>query len=78
MPEGCCKNEKQVIKIKENFTSTQAVKITPTELTVFVVGFVPALKFSLTNNYTAILCADSKAPPGKPVSLSILYRSILI
>lgn len=79
MPEGCCKNETQVIKIKENFTPTQTVTLPSTDfITVFVLAFVQTFNFSLTENDTNDLYADSHAPPGKSVARTILYRSILI
>lgn len=79
MPKGCCKNETQVLKLKENFTSTQTVDIPSSNfLTSFVLAFVQVFNFSLTGCDTASLYADSQAPPGKPVSRTILYRSILI
>ena len=79
MPEGCCKNETQIIKIKEHFTPTQTVSLPSTDfIAIFVLAFVETLNFSLTENNKISSYADSHAPPGKPVSRTILYRSILI
>ncbi|MGE0569284.1 MAG: hypothetical protein AB7O73_15200, partial [Bacteroidia bacterium] len=73
MPEGCCKNETQVIKIKENFTPTQTVTLPSTDfITVFVLAFVEIFNFSLTENNTIGQYADSHAPPSRPVSRIIL------
>ena len=79
MPKGCCKNESQFIKIKENFTPTPSVNIPSTDyIKIFVLAFVTTFNSSLTENGIADLFADSHAPPGKPVSLNILYRLIRI
>lgn len=79
MPEGCCKNETQLIKINENFTPIQTLDIPSADfITVFGLAFVQTFNFFLTENNTAGLFADPHAPPGKPVSYPILYRSILI
>lgn len=80
MPEGCCKNETEVIKIKEGFSPTQTVNLPSTDfIAAFVLAFVQTFNFSLAGCDTTNLYADSHAPPsGKHVSLTILYRSILI
>ncbi len=79
MPKGCCKNETQVIKIKENFTPNQTVILPSTDfIMIFVIAFFQTFNFPLTENNTGDLYADSHAPPGKPVSRTILFRSILI
>lgn len=79
MPKGCCKNETQVIKINEKFTPTQTVNIQSTDfIAVFILAFIQTFDFSLTDIQTANLHIGSHAPPGNTVSLTILYRSILI
>ncbi len=79
MPKGCCKNETEHIKLKENYAPAQAVDVPASDfITSFVLAFVQTFNFSLTGCDTANFFADSHAPPGKPVSRTILYRSILI
>ena len=79
MPEGCCKNETQVIKITENFTSTQTINLPSADfITVFVLAYVKTFNFSLIVCDTINLYADFHSPPDKQVSRTILYRSILI
>lgn len=79
MPKGCCKNETQVIKINEKFTPTQTVNIPSTDfIAVFFVAFIQTFDFSLSDSQTSNLQTGSHAPPGKTVSRTILFRSILI
>lgn len=79
MPKGCCKNKTEHIKLKENYSPAQAIDVPASDfITSFVLAFVQTFNFSLTACDTANLFADSHAPPGKPVSRTILYRSILI
>lgn len=79
MSKGCCKNETQVLKLKENFTPTQSVDIPSTDfISTFILAYVQVFNLSLTDCDNINLYADSNAPPGRPVPLTILYRSILI
>lgn len=80
MPSGCCENKVQRFEIKDDYLSSFAkINVKPSELTLFVIAIkvlhliphgVPVKKDFFTYS--------DHSPPDQPVSLSILYRSILI
>lgn len=80
MPSGCCENHSQRIEIKDDFLSSAAkIGLKPLELNLFI---VPIVLIDLLPHQTIIekkfYAYLDHFPPNQPVSLSILYRSILI
>lgn len=78
MAKDCCKNKTEVIKIKDNFIPTQIVITPSTELISFAFAFIQTFNLSISENLTVESNLNYLYPPDKPISLSILYRSILI
>lgn len=78
MPEGCCKNKTKYIKLKEDYMQASSVSI-PSSDFFFVAVFTQIITQLLTNPQNEYLGDISHDPPIiSTVSLSILYRSILI
>lgn len=78
MAKDCCKNKTEFVKIKDNFISTSIV-ITPSMELVYVpFAFIQTFNLSNTENGTVESNLNYLYLPDKPISLSILYRSIQI
>lgn len=80
MPSGCCENKAQRIELKDDYLSSiPKINLKPSELSLFVI----TIKFLHLIPQGALVERDffaysDHSPPNQPVSLSILYRSILI
>ena len=75
--KGCCKNKTEIVKIKDNYIPAQII-IPPSILTTFALAFIQSFNLSITENNLVVSNLNYLYPPDKPISLSILYRSILI
>ena len=78
MPKDCCKDKTEIVKIKDHYIPA-SIGITPsTELIAFAFAFIQTFNLSNTVNFTVESNLNYLHPPDKPISLSILYRSIQI
>jgi hypothetical protein len=76
MPKDCCKNKTEIVKIKDNYIPTQIITPSSTEQIVF--EFIQSFDLSIAENFSVKANLNYLYPPDNPLSLSILYRSILI
>ena len=78
MAKDCCKNKTQVVKIKDNYIPAQIV-ISPLANPVsFMPAFIQLFNIQIAGMPSVESNLNYLYPPDKPISLSILYRSILI
>lgn len=78
MPKDCCKNKTEIVKIKDNYIPTQIVITPSTEIITFALSYIQTFYLTITENLIVEANLNYLYPPDKPISLSILYRSILI
>jgi len=78
MPKGCCKNKTEIVKIKDNFIPTPVVVVPSTDIITLANTCIQTLCLSISESATVESNLNYLHPPDKPLSLSILYRAILI
>jgi len=78
MSHHCCQNKIQTIKIIDKYIPAQIVLTPATEFSIFALAFIKTFNLSITENVSFDSALNFSHPPGEPISLSILYRSILI
>ncbi len=78
MAKDCCKNKTEIVKINDNYIPEQIIVTPLTDFAYFALAFTQTFNLSITENVTVLTNLYYLYPPDKPVSLSILYRSILI
>ena len=78
MPKDCCKDKTEIAKIKDDFIPTSIVITPSTEITTVVLSYIQTFNRIFTENNKIESNLYYLYPPDNPISLSILYRSILI
>lgn len=78
MDKDCCKNKTEIVKINDNYIPAQIIVTSSTDFAYFALAFIRTFNLSITKNVAVETNLYYLYPPDQPVSLSILYRSILI
>lgn len=78
MPKDCCKDKTENVKIKDNYIPSTNVMGSSAQFITFVLSYFQTFALSYSQNSSIEANLNYLYPPDKPVSLSILYRSILI
>ena len=78
MSKNCCKNKTETVKIKDNYIPTPHAIAPSTEITILAKYTIQTIYLSLTESTIVESTLNYLYPPDKPISLSLLYRSILI
>lgn len=79
MPRGCCSQTKIIVeKIKDNYTPSAYSTISPLQFSLLALIYTKPFLFSFHSSQTEHFFLSDSSPPDIPVSLNILYRSILI
>ena len=78
MPKDCCKDKTEIAKIKDDFIPTSIVIAPSTGITVIVLSYIQTFNLPTVENPKVESNLYYLYPPDNPISLSILYRSILI
>jgi hypothetical protein len=76
---GCCHNETKIIKITDNYSPSQSINLSPSFSFLAIPQFASNLLDVFTFNNTRTFYLNIRPPLlHQGVSLSVLYRSILI